>query len=355
MSQISPPVRIVAVAAVALIVVYMAFLRPKSSSTAPAAPAATPTGNIHTGKPAVTSFGKAVQAAQGAAKAEENQAKANAGESGSASSSTTGSSSASGSATKSDSTSAPAAKPAAPAVDVAGLPRPVAHAIRRHEVLALLFWNGRSADDRAVHSELRHIETFHGAVYVHTAPIGQIARYGRITRGADVEQSPTLVVVDRKLQATNLVGYVDQDTIQQAVVDAMRASGGIFVNDSYLRSVNRMCSSVAHDFYAMPQPTSIPQARHWVNRRMVRLDTFKADLRGQAAPRKWRSFKQATLADLGVMTGAYHSLAGDLRGHPALNTVLSKFDAADNAIGPAGERFNKRMDRTGLIYCGAQG
>ena len=280
MSQISPPVRIVAVAAVALIVVYMAFLRPKSSSTAPAAPAATPTGNVHTGKPAVTSFGKAVQAAQGAAKTEENQAKANAGESTTA----TGSSSASKSATKSGTSSTPATKPAVPAIDVANLPRPVAHAIRQHKVLALLFWNGRSADDRAVRSALRHVERFDNAVYVHTAPLKSIARYGRVTRGADVAQSPTVVVVDRKLQATTLVGYVDQDTIQQAVVDALRSSGGIFVHDSYLRGVNKMCSSMAHDLYAIPEPTSIPQARRYVSRGTDRIDAFVAGVRALAAP-----------------------------------------------------------------------
>ena len=72
MSQISPPMRIVLGVAVAFLAVYMIALRPKSAS-APVPPAATPAGNVNTGKPAVTGMGKAVEAAKGAVAATEAQ------------------------------------------------------------------------------------------------------------------------------------------------------------------------------------------------------------------------------------------------------------------------------------------
>jgi hypothetical protein len=350
-SQISPPVRIVAVVAIAFLAVYMVALRPKSSTPTPPAAAPTPAGNVNTGKPAVTQFGKAVQQAQGAVKATNEQMQGEAQSAGapaeSSATAKTGSSSATGS------TASSAASAATPAVDVKGLPRPVAKAVEHHKALALLFWNGRSADDHAVRSAFRHIETFHGAVYTQVAPLDSIARYSRITRGADVQQSPTVVVVDRKLKATTLVGYVDSDSINQAVVDALRASGGIYT-DPYLKRVNKMCSSVAHDIYAVPQPTSIPQARHYLGRATGRLDRFTHNLRALPAPAKWRSFKRGTLADLGRVSGAYHRLRGDLAGHPSLHAIVGSFTAAGTTVGTAGKRFNRRMDRAGLIFCGSQ-
>ena len=56
----------------------------------------------------------------------------------------------------------------------------------------------------------------------------------------DVQQSPTVVVADPNLEAETLVGYVDAATINQAVVDALRHSGGMFTS-SYLRAVDKVC------------------------------------------------------------------------------------------------------------------
>ena len=66
MSQISPPIRIVLVLAVATAALYMLFLRPKSDVAPPAAPAP----NVQTSAPAVSKPGKAAEAAQGAVAAD---------------------------------------------------------------------------------------------------------------------------------------------------------------------------------------------------------------------------------------------------------------------------------------------
>jgi hypothetical protein len=88
----------------------------------------------------------------------------------------------------------------------------------------LLFWTPRAADDRAVRAELRGADRHEGDVVVHAAPMKRFARFQSVTRGARVEQSPTVVVVDRDRKAETLVGYVDRVSIDQAVTDALRNS-----------------------------------------------------------------------------------------------------------------------------------
>src|SRR5204863_3924484 len=58
--------------------------------------------------------------------------------------------------------------------DVAGLPKPVAKAIRKGQVLVLLFWNGKSADDKAVHQALARVDRWDGRVSVQSASINKI-------------------------------------------------------------------------------------------------------------------------------------------------------------------------------------
>ena len=71
---------------------------------------------------------------------------------------------------------------------------------------------------------LSNIDRHDGKVLAHATHIKRIAAYGQITRGADVEQSPTIIVIDRNRKVETLVGYVDRVTIDQAVTDALRNS-----------------------------------------------------------------------------------------------------------------------------------
>jgi hypothetical protein len=168
---------------------------------------------------AVSAPGKAVQAANGAAAAQTaaNAAHGDETQSGGAvaPSTSAGKSGASGKAGS-----------AAGKVDGSklGLPASVAKAVAANKVLVMLFWNPKAADDRAVRSELRHVGSHKGAVSISVANVKDIARYAPITRGADVEQSPSVVVVGRDRQATLLTGYSDRGAINQAVSDALRAA-----------------------------------------------------------------------------------------------------------------------------------
>jgi hypothetical protein len=219
MSQISPPIRILLVCAVAFMAAWTLFLRPKAETGSPAA--ATPAPAT---QPPVAAGGETAQSAAGQAVEQANAAKA-ATEAHSAA--VAGEPAAAGTAAK----PAPAVKGAAAAhatrvkaAKPGELPRRVQAALDADKVVALLFWSPRAADDRAVRSELARVDRHDGKVVVHAAPMKRFADYQKITRGAVVEQSPTVVVVDREQKVETLVGFVDSVSIDQAVTDALRNS-----------------------------------------------------------------------------------------------------------------------------------
>jgi hypothetical protein len=278
-SQISPPIRIVLAVAVVFLAAWMTVLKPKSDTSTPPAP--TPAGNVNTGAPAQTGFGKAVEAAKGAAAATDAHTGKVFGDSDTAT----------GTATATGKAKAGAAGATVAAADLKGVPSGVVKAIKKHDVVVLGFVTGQASDDRAVRTALKKVDRWNGRVWVKSVPLGQIARYGRVARGVDVEQSPTVVVIDHKLAATPLVGYVDGRTIDQAVVDALRASGGVFTS-GYLRDVNAVCTRYTTAFVSSPADAS---AKRW--------KAFVADLAAVKAPAKLRGFRSATLADAKAMRG----------------------------------------------------
>jgi len=211
MSQISPPIRILLVCAVAFMAAWMTVLKPKPVTAEPDASASAQTAT------AQSAAGKFVQRAQAAKTTAEAAAAKAAGED-TAAGTTTGAAS----AAKTPASQA-AAKPAKPAKP-AGLPARVRTALAADKVVVLLFWSPRAADDRAVHAELARVDRHAGKVVVDASPVARIARFQRITRGADVAQSPTVVVVGRDRKVETLVGYVDHVSIDQLVTDALRNS-----------------------------------------------------------------------------------------------------------------------------------
>lgn len=225
MSQISPPIRILLVCAVAFMAAWMLFLRPKDDTGTPAAATPSPASSrpVEAGGDKAGSFaGKAVEKANEATAAQDAQAEELAG---GASETSTPSTTAVTPTT--DAEQAPAAKPGEltkKAAAAGGLPLRVLHALADHKVVVLLFWSPKSAEDKAVRKALNGIDRHKNKVLAHAAHVKRIAAYGQITRGADVEQSPTVVIIDRNRKVETLVGYVDRVTIDQAVTDALRNS-----------------------------------------------------------------------------------------------------------------------------------
>ena len=197
MSQISPPIRILIVCAVAFLAAWMLFLRPSADAGAPAEEAPVPTASQPVdagGEQAESLAGKAVEKA--------NEATADAAQ---------------------PVEGAPAKLDKKQAVE-GGLPLRVLRALGDEKVVVILFWQPKAAEDKAVRKALTGIDRHHNKVLAHATHIKRVASYQQITRGAEVEQSPTVVVIDRNRQVESLVGYVDRQTIDQAVTDALRNS-----------------------------------------------------------------------------------------------------------------------------------
>lgn len=118
--------------------------------------------------------------------------------------------------------SAPAAAASIPAPP---LPAPVIAAYESGETVVLLIVHDGGIDDRLVATSTRRLEAFPNAA-VFIVPAKQIARYGAITLGVDVQQVPALVVMrPRRLsggipQATVSYGFQTKQGIEQAMRDA---------------------------------------------------------------------------------------------------------------------------------------
>jgi hypothetical protein len=321
----------------------MLVLRPKEEVIPPPSQ---PAGNVATGKPAVSGAGKIAEKAKEAVGAANAKSQANGGE---------------------ESTSAaPATKPApapeAPAttatrdgVSLAGLPAAVRKPLAADKVLVMLFWNKESSDDRAVRQQLRKVDHWDGLVAVRSASIKDVAKYGRITRGADVAQSPTVLVVDRNLKATTLVGYVDARSIDQAAFDALRNSGG-YLKSAYLEKVSEACLAVGTDARYVARPTTFAELDNWATsgkRVARRMSTKFAAIK---APKAYRAFKRATVRDNKFFVSYYADWAAFLGPNPTASRFLAgtrQFAGRERQYKAISKRYGKRMDDQNLVACAA--
>jgi len=228
MSQISPPIRILLVCAVAFMAAWMLFLRPSTDAGAPAAETPAPAASTPPveagGEKADSLAGKAVEAANDATAKQDARAEELAGGAGETATTPNATATTAPAGQATSTATHPGQIDTKAAAAATGLPPRVLKAIGDHKVVVLLFWSPKSADDKAVRKALTKIDRHDGKVLAHATHLKRISAYSQITRGADVEQSPTIVVVDRKLRVETLVGYADRVTIDQAVTDALRSS-----------------------------------------------------------------------------------------------------------------------------------
>jgi hypothetical protein len=350
-SQISPPIRILLVCVVAFMGVYMLFMRPKDEAIPPADPAP----NTQTSEPAVSEPGKVAEAAQDAVEASNSQlAQQESVDGVDAEETAAGATTATGTETAPKTGEAAAV---AAGVDLNGIPKSIAKAIRRDKTLVLLFWNRKSADDKAVHEALADVNRWDGRVFVASASIKKIAAYGRIARGVDVEQSPTVVVADTQLRAETLVGYVDAKTIDQAVVDAFRNTDGLFT-DAYLKKIDAVC--VEHS----NQAAAIPNYYFTGDGDMAKLDTrltayhnavrdFQLDFAAVKAPKKWAGFRKKATKELDTIEFELGVLSAAVQPTTTRANLAKLANSYSAAAKKTGDRLNDRFDAQGLLRCGS--
>jgi hypothetical protein len=256
MAQLSRPFQIALLAFGLLVAVWFVALRGHSSSTsgsgsAPAAsaPASTPSASAQAEKaaapspvdkgsaPGVSGLARAIAKAHGAVTSSQQSAKQVEQESAQASTATTPAASGSSTASPAGSSATSKASPTttAPTVQTHGASAPGAASkstlqsqqraveaeLKQGKIVVLLFWNPKGADDVAVHKTLQALARRDRArTAVHEASASQVASFGSITRGVQVYGTPTIMIVNKRGQASTMTGLEDSFAIEQAIAEA---------------------------------------------------------------------------------------------------------------------------------------
>jgi hypothetical protein len=103
-----------------------------------------------------------------------------------------------------------------------GLPSKVARALDAKKTVVILFWNKAGVEDRSVKDSVDRLPRRGGKTAVFTDNVSNLSRYTRITAAASVNQTPSLVIVNRRGKAEVLNGYYDYQTVRQYVRNAAR-------------------------------------------------------------------------------------------------------------------------------------
>jgi hypothetical protein len=359
MSQISPPIRILLVCAVAFLAAWMLFLRPSTDAGTPAAeapPTTETTPPVEAGGEQADSLaGKAVEAANEATAQQDARAEQLAGGAGeTAADPAAGSAAAPATATAAAKTGAPTDVALPTKEALATVPADVRRAIVKRKIIVLGVVAPKGADDRLVRKSLGKVDKLHGRVFVKTVPVKRISRYGTITRGIDVSQTPSVVVVDFELRATTLAGWSDVATIDQAVVDAIRYSGTLYT-DPYLKQVAQSCTRSFPDLHLVLEPTSPGEARRLIGRFGGQVTLLKSDIAAISTPEKWRGFSRATRADLVTLATALTGWQAAFSRSYTLANLKTTLATYGPRVDGAVKRLNKRFDAHDVVACGSKG
>jgi hypothetical protein len=336
-SQISPPIRIVLIAVIGLVAAWMLFLRPKAEVT----PAPTPAPAT---APGVTGLSNAVDKAKGASstsdKANDKLQKAT-GE---------GDDAKAGNGAKAGSESTPSTAlvsgrvlPLEPltAVQTKGLPRGIVRALANRQVFAIgVFdtketrWARMAADDRRVRRELSKANTYGGKVVVTQSSLGKLNKLNAIVGDLGVTQTPSVVVVDRNRKAVVLTGYVERNTINQAIADARRMSIERRIKEPYVRQLNETCANYDLRLDRFDLPTTRAGLKPAMRRLEVLVSNYVAGFASLAAPKRYKGLQAQVVRS---MRGREELLAAFRSGK--LDRVYSSYDSVLAADAGLDRRF----------------
>ena len=344
MEQISLPFRIALVALLVVGGLWLAVLRPKSASTSTPATTA----------PGVTGLANDVSKAKGAADAS-NAANAAAGADGTTTAATPGATATPQSGTAAPSTGA-ATKPAKPSLAadaVAGDPsRGVLSAVDKGKVAVVLFWNHKAADDRATRRALRAVDRHHGKVVTRAIPLADVGKYEAITRGAQVLESPTVLVIGAGGKARSITGYTQANEIDQ-LVSVVGGKGYGAKKAFHLTGFAKVADNTCRDFsFDLSQSTDFPSS----DAALISYfdtgarDMEKASARLKAAPAtgaEAQALKASlvSFADRDVVLA--RAASKDIKGGGKSATVVSTFLAKEQAAQKPSAELAKKDRVTG--------
>lgn len=98
-------------------------------------------------------------------------------------------------------------------------PQKAARAVRAGKKVVILFRNPRGLDDRTMTRVMGEVAGRTNAVVL-VDHVDAVERYGKLVEDLGVSQTPSVVLIDRAGEARLLEGYVDAETLTQAVADA---------------------------------------------------------------------------------------------------------------------------------------
>jgi hypothetical protein len=321
--QISLPFRIALVALLVVGGLWFAVLRPK------------PATDTATTAPGTTGLANDVAKAQGAAAASDAAAGA---DSTSAAPAATATPQSDANAPAASGQPNKAAKPGLAAQAVAGDPsRGVLTAVDKGKVAVVLFWNGKAADDRATRKALTAVDRHRGKVVTRAIPIADVGKYEAITRGAQVLESPTVLVIGAGGKARSITGYTQASEIDQ-LVGAVGGKGyeakKAFQLTGFAKVADGTCRNFAFD---VSQSSDFPSSRasliSYFDTGASKMDKAGAQLKATPAKGAQAQALKASLVafserDVVLARAASKDLKGSGSTAPVVSTFLAKEQAA---------------------------
>ena len=98
-------------------------------------------------------------------------------------------------------------------------PQRAARAVADGKKVVILFQNPEALDDRAMRRVVNELDGRTKALVL-VDHVDTVDRYGKMVEDLGVSQTPSVVLIDRAGEARLIEGYVDTDTLAQAVADA---------------------------------------------------------------------------------------------------------------------------------------
>jgi hypothetical protein len=343
-SQISPPIRIVLVAAIGLIAAWMLFLRPKTEAN----PAPTPAPAT---APGVTGLGNAVDKAKDAASAQE---KRDAKVQKATGEDDKGSAKAGKNESKGESTTALVSGRVLPLEPLSseqtkGLPRGIVRALDNRRVFVVgIFdskqkrWSQMASDDRRVRRELSKVNRYDGKVVVAQSSLGKLTKLSAIVGDLGVSQTPSVVVVDRNRKAVVLTGFVERHAINQVVQDARRDSTERRIKEPFVRQLNETCANLFVRMDRLNAPTSragVKPALRRFERLMASYGAAFASLKGKS---KYRALATQTA---GVLK------KGEAYGAALRSGNFARIETTSTALLAADRGLDRKFADAGATTC----
>jgi hypothetical protein len=137
------------------------------------------------------------------------------------------------------------------------------------------------------------------------------------------------------------------------VVDAFRNSTGLYTS-AYLKSVDKVCSATSSKVWAIPSADNGREFRSGLTKVNTTFLAFNDSFAAVKAPKKWRAFEKAAVADNVAYAGLIHRLSAYVGPHPTTSRAiagLTKYGAENDRLV---HRINKRFDDEHLFTCGSQ-